>query len=73
MIFDIEKNIKEHESRLSKEDITMLNEEVTKLKETMNGSDAEAIKRSVDEIQRKYIKAYFFTYFIFDVIKLSHY
>jgi len=58
MIFDIEKNIKEHQEKLAKSDIDMLNEEIGKLRELMNGTDAEATKKGVDEIQKKYLKAF---------------
>jgi len=58
IMYDTEKSLRENKDLVSADDAKALETEIANLKKTIEGSDAEAIKRGYDELQRKSLKAF---------------
>ena len=51
-IYQMEKLLKEHEAKLSETDKAPIRSAIDRLKETLKGEDAAAIRRGIDELQQ---------------------
>lgn len=56
LIYQCEKTITDMGDKLSAEEKTPVEEQIAKLKETLKGSDTEAIKADTEELQKKFYK-----------------
>lgn len=56
MIYQCEKSMNEMGDKLTDEDKAPINEQIGKLKETIKGSDTEAIKKDTEELQQRFYK-----------------
>ena len=56
LIYQCEKTITDMGDKLSSEEKAPVEEQITKLKETLKGTDTEAIKADTDELQKRFYK-----------------
>lgn len=56
LIYQCEKTITDMGDKLSAEEKAPVEEQITKLKETLKGTDTEAIKADTDELQKRFYK-----------------